>query len=216
MNIEILKTKRNKLKDESIEIIKELLNKDWSYTKIAKYLKVSPSQVCQICKNNHLLSRKSYRLIELNKLRNTNQFQCRLCDNIFSLSDLISDKDYLCKSCISLDRKRHSHNLGFEQQISKKLIAARIKSKHCNREFKLTKSDIIELWNKQNGKCYYSGLEMSHKTNDKLIFSIDRIDSDKGYNINNIVLCCLIFNTMKLNYSQSEFIEYCKLVANHN
>ncbi len=45
--------------------------------------------------------------------------------------------------------------------------------------------------------------------------SIDRIDSNKGYYIDNIQLVYPKINMMKFTYSQDEFIDMCKLVSNH-
>ena len=52
-------------------------------------------------------------------------------------------------------------------------------------------------------------MEKSHN------ISIDRIDSDQGYYIDNIQLVVPKINMMKFTYSQDEFIDMCKLVSNH-
>lgn len=217
MNIELLKNKRNKLKEECVDIINEFLEKDWSYSKIAKFFGVSNGQVSKFCKSRNLLSKKTKRTLILQKLREEGKFQCRVCNLIFNIDDrVIRYNDYICSDCVPADRLRHAKSLGLEQHISKKLLAAKIKCRHLNREFNLVKQDILNLWNKQNGKCYYSGLEMSVMHDDPMIFSIDRIESSKGYTKDNIVLCCLTFNVMKLDFSKTDFIKYCKIIAENN
>ena len=52
-------------------------------------------------------------------------------------------------------------------------------------------------------------MEKSHN------ISIDRIDSDQGYYIDNIQLVVPKINMMKFTYSQDDFIDMCKLVSNH-
>ena len=83
------------------------------------------------------------------------------------------------------------------------------------REFNITSDYLIEIWNKQNGKCYYSGRELQYnKIKEELPegkrihperVSIDRIDSKKGYIEGNIVLCCWVANNIKQDLSIEEF-----------
>lgn len=42
---------------------------------------------------------------------------------------------------------------------------------------------------------------------------IDRIDSDKGYVIDNCVACCAMCNYMKRTYTRDEFIQQCKIIS---
>jgi hypothetical protein len=50
------------------------------------------------------------------------------------------------------------------------------------------------LWKQQNGKCYYSGIQMNYSKNEWRI-SIERLDNSKGYIKGNIALCCIEFNS---------------------
>lgn len=73
----------------------------------------------------------------------------------------------------------------------------------------ITKENIINLYEKQNGICYYTGLPMSVST--KVIdsknhnLSIDRLDSNKDYNLDNIVLCDKNVNMMKGKLTVNRF-----------
>lgn len=60
--------------------------------------------------------------------------------------------------------------------------------------------ELHMLYKQQNGKCYYTGVEMKLMTdrkNDPLVMSVDRKDSSKGYTLDNIVLCCYGINALK-------------------
>lgn len=60
-------------------------------------------------------------------------------------------------------------------------------------------------------KDYYTGvIPKSYKE-----YSIDRIDSSKGYTEDNIVITTGIVNTMKLDMSINEFKEQIKLLYNN-
>lgn len=52
---------------------------------------------------------------------------------------------------------------------------------------------IEELWTKQDGRCFYSGMPMNYDKHEWRV-SIERRDNDKGYVDGNVVLCCLEFN----------------------
>lgn len=93
-----------------------------------------------------------------------------------------------------------------------KILVGNSKGK-CNRrnlEFSIDYDYITELWNKQNGKCYYTNVDMKliALTKNPFQVSIDRIDSSKGYIVGNIVLCCQSINYMKNDYSLTDFIEF--------
>ena len=79
-------------------------------------------------------------------------------------------------------------------------------SKQRGIEFNLTMEQFKQFWQKP---CYYCG--------DKIInIALDRIDNSKGYEINNIVSCCVICNYMKRNFPLEIFLEHCKKVVNYN
>jgi hypothetical protein len=44
--------------------------------------------------------------------------------------------------------------------------------------------------------------------------SLDRIDSEKGYTKNNVVLCCQSINFAKHSYKVEEFLNFLKLIKN--
>lgn len=60
-------------------------------------------------------------------------------------------------------------------------------------EHKIDASYLEELWKKQDGKCFYSGIQMNYDKHEWRV-SIERLDNDKGYIDGNVVLCCLEFN----------------------
>jgi hypothetical protein len=53
---------------------------------------------------------------------------------------------------------------------------------------------LESVWEQQNGRCYYSNIEMQVSKNEWKV-SLERIDPSKGYTQDNTVLCCLEFNT---------------------
>ncbi len=81
----------------------------------------------------------------------------------------------------------------------------------------LDTSYMLDLWHKQEGKCYYSGLDLHvHKYGDKrrpLSPSIDRVDSQKGYIKGNVVWSAWICNAGKSTLSVQGYIQICRMVC---
>lgn len=82
--------------------------------------------------------------------------------------------------------------------------------------------DIKILWNlflQQNRKCALSGqtLIFGNKSSNKsdTTASLDRIDSSRGYVIDNIQWIHKDINRMKQHFDEEYFIKTCKLIAEH-
>jgi hypothetical protein len=78
-------------------------------------------------------------------------------------------------------------------------------AKKKNRSFLLTKDDCNNFF---NTKCYYCG-------DDYKGLRMDRIDSNKGYEIDNVRPCCWSCNYMKNSLNENEFYDKIKKIINH-
>jgi len=90
------------------------------------------------------------------------------------------------------------------------------KRRHAKeREFDLTIEQSWDLFLKQDRKCALSGIKLEFgKTNkDPFTASLDRIDSNKGYTIDNVQWLHKHVNWMKNTFSQEYFIEMCNKIA---
>jgi len=87
-----------------------------------------------------------------------------------------------------------------------------------NLEITITIEDAWNQFLKQNGKCALTGLDITlnpiAKERNLATASLDRIDSTKGYELDNIQWIHKDLQFMKNNYNQDYFIEMCRLVAN--
>ena len=71
---------------------------------------------------------------------------------------------------------------------------------------------------KRQVKCAISNIDMTYVFNCGRIptnVSIDRIDSAKGYIMNNIQLVCMACNQMKSDLSEHKLYEFCKAIVNN-
>jgi hypothetical protein len=71
---------------------------------------------------------------------------------------------------------------------------------------------LEELFNKQDGKCALSGLHLILEKHNLNSPSIDRIDSNKGYEKDNIHIVCKIVNLMKHQLTVEQLYEYCAAI----
>lgn len=78
-------------------------------------------------------------------------------------------------------------------------------------EYTLTPEYIKELLISQNYKDFYTGLIPE----DKMLYSIDRIDSSKGYIQGNVVITTTRINLMKGTMNTEEFKQTIKDLYNN-
>lgn len=64
----------------------------------------------------------------------------------------------------------------------------------------------------QNGRCAITGVEINFK---ERTASLDRIDSTRGYMLENIQWVHKIVNQMKWSLSDQELLEWCQRVVNY-
>ena len=69
--------------------------------------------------------------------------------------------------------------------------------------FLLTFEQFSSFWQKP---CHYSGHTIA-------TIGLDRIDSSKGYSIDNVVPCCQACNVAKLRMSPEDYLAHCKEVV---
>lgn len=84
----------------------------------------------------------------------------------------------------------------------------------------VTVEDLKEQWYNQEGVCAYSGLKLqlpsAHKRNCRLMTaSLDRIESDKGYEVGNVQFISVMANTAKGISSHKDMIKFCKAIKSN-
>lgn len=85
--------------------------------------------------------------------------------------------------------------------------------------FDITKEDLINLWDKQNGKCAISGIDMTCTLDSGRTpynVSADQINPSMGYTKNNIQLVCMSVNQLKSDFEMDIVLNICKNIINNN
>lgn len=149
------------------------------------------------------------------------QYQCKKCGDNNPRNFYMKSRSW-CKKCIIEKSKKRYHNLTKDQLLHYiknqkywqennifhyRIAQARSRAEIKKIEFNIDADYLEELWNKQNGLCYYSGIPMLKDRSGKYTLSIDRLDSSIGYTKLNIVLCTTISNSMKNSLPIREFYE---------
>jgi len=106
------------------------------------------------------------------------------------------------------------------------MVLKRVSKKH-KETLELSLKDWIA---KVNENCFYCGLKPYDKhfsyskkryskgienDNWEIFNGIDRIDSSKGYTLENTVSCCNMCNRMKSDFNQQEFLNHIELIYKH-
>jgi len=103
--------------------------------------------------------------------------------------------------------------------LNSRLKGAKATSKKKGREFNLTLDCLLDLLEKQEGKCFYTGEIMTVGGEERSTFtsafsiSIDRVDSSKEYVEGNVVLCCWRVNQMKSEFSVEDLKFWCERIS---
>jgi hypothetical protein len=155
---------------------------------------------------------------------------CGLEKNITEFHKMKRGKDGVrttCKECRKIEKKEYtSQDYVIEKQKKyyqehKETIRKRLnkhywtlnaqyheykkRAKKRNLEFELTENDCKNFY---NTKCYYCNDDIKG-------MGIDRLDSNIGYVLNNLVPCCSKCNYMKHVMNKYEFIKHMKKILNN-
>jgi len=87
-------------------------------------------------------------------------------------------------------------------------------SKHRGIENTLTVDDVNELYKKQNGLCHWFKIPLipSNKSKHPQQPSLDRLDRNKGYTKDNVVLCCYSANIGRNENDLETWTKFIKLL----
>lgn len=132
------------------------------------------------------------------------------CGNytVVGVSELKNNNTQSC-GCLNKERVRSKQALDLGQAaFNRVLLSYRLSARRKHREFSLTESDFRELIQRP---CHYCGVEYSNvsvsrsNTGDFKYNGLDRVDSSRGYTLDNVVSCCGRCNTAKLDMTTDEF-----------
>ena len=187
--------------------------------------------LASICKNCHSTYRKQDYLknkekvikqVNKYKVKNPDKYNKKSGQTIKSSCKLCGEEMYITKKDVSDKKQRYCSvdckNNDYTKDYYRYLKDVEKRAIKTNKEFNLTEEfikDLIE--NKQQNKCKITNVNIliKNKNNKTSIYntaSLDRINNNKGYLMDNVQWVCLGINYMKSKFSDGDLFEMLKLI----
>ena len=111
----------------------------------------------------------------------------------------------------------------FREYLRRVRRRIRLRGSDVNMICEITLADLMTQWNKQDGKCVYTGVSMTHpsclarqNTDFLTCGSLDRIDSSIGYVNGNIQFVSVAANLAKNKMSHEQMLEFCEIIRQNH
>lgn len=137
--------------------------------------------------------------------------------SIRKLSELIGkNKKTISKMLKTLSISKSKISKSYEEIDGNQWVSMIGGARNRNIEFNITQKQVWELFLKQNRKCALTGWSISFKGGRKRTASIDRIDSKKGYKIDNIQIVHKVINRLKMAFEEDFLFQASRAIFIHN
>ena len=160
--------------------------------------------------------RKAYRQRPEVKARNRARNQKRRAEQDPELTQQQRDRYYANNKESLIERariKRHTLEGRLKALVNGTKYSVKIRGRaKRNLEHSITYEDLVNLYDRQGGRCALTGRAMTTITKDPNVISVDRINNDIGYTKENIQLVTGQVNRCKNIYTVEEFTELCRAV----
>lgn len=107
------------------------------------------------------------------------------------------NKDKRCRKCKQVQMKeardKYSEDTKLYKVLQERWLAARDRASNKGIPFTITKEDLLELWEQQNGLCNISKIPMTYELDNGRVFtnvSVDQKNPGQGYTKENVQLVC--------------------------
>ena len=104
--------------------------------------------------------------------------------------------------------------------LNQKIIDSRKRARNMDFDYDITLSDLLELWIAQQGRCAVTGVVMRFESGDSrnknaYACSVDRIDNEQGYVVDNVRLLTHWANNAKSTWPDSMFEDMITEIVNN-
>ena len=175
-------------------------------------------QYIQTEKGKQVNSDKSKRFLQKCKLISKPLLESKICTHCQQEKEIIHfkirpvNKDGYANQCKKCEYEISTNSRqAYELQHWAKLLFLHAK-KHCKYDFDIDEQFISELYEKQNGKCFWFGVNLKPSNVAKYPWqpSLDRLDREKGYTKDNVVLACYTANIGRNTSDEATFSLFVK------
>jgi hypothetical protein len=139
-------------------------------------------------------------------LLNTNCFICLTCHKCYDKKEM---KDNYCNTCKICRSKYNNDNV---KLTINSLVSHTHSRRTKGRKYKtseLTNNFIIDLYEKQNKRCYYSNIPLGFTKFGDWKITIERLDINKNYTIDNVRLTCIEFQSGFRPWDKQKWHNFC-------
>ena len=144
--------------------------------------------------------------------------KCECGSNVIVPTEKLTGKETRSCGCLRMERLNGIHytERDVTKDVFRPILCNMQRSRHS---VSLTLQDLKEVWANQQGICTYTGLKLLLPTwgdcikKDIHLASVDRIDSSKGYERDNIQFVSAIANYAKNTFTHEQMVDFCKIVA---
>jgi hypothetical protein len=195
-NNRLANQERKKIEKEQKKHIK-IEHKKRKDLELEEIKKIKKMKVCKICGE-----------------RNENMFypqrktKCKTCvlSTVNTRYDLMTDDE-------KKEYKRKLKIWRINNLIRVRVSSAKHRAIRKGLPFEITDDHIFEKLKSQEDKCYISKQPLSYDENDWNSLSLDRLDSNLGYTIQNTIVVTKFVNISKSNLSLDDYLKLIKLVC---
>jgi len=129
-----------------------------------------------------------------------------------------------CKKCLSNEYKNREDKTDYVEKQKKwrsknilhfRVESAKHRAKRNNIDFELTDEIVKDKIEQQGGLCFISKQPLSYFENDWNSLSLDRLDSNLGYTVQNTIIVTKFVNNSKNNLSLDDYLKLIKLVCDN-
>ena len=219
-------------------IVSEYLNGK-SVNSLMKELRCGKHTIGQILRENNikvlpkgkrdLIGQTIGQLLVLEEIQNSKTYNCVMYRCICECGEIVErpsstlqrkSSRKTCDICLAQNRKDHGLTLRKYYGELSGTYWGRLKNSAIARNipFNLSMEVAWNLYIHQNRKCKLSGIDlvMGNPDDKQHTASLDRIDSHKGYIIDNVQWIHKRINFMKGVLQNSHFVSWCKLIAEYD
>lgn len=142
--------------------------------------------------------------------------KCKHCGELLSIRAFVINGtgyyEYVCKDCkskIAKEQYKFEKDNRTEKYWKKRYAALKRNAFLRGLKFHLTIDDLKDCYERQNKCCWYTGDPL-------IVDSIDRIDIERGYYPDNIIMCERYVNIFRGEISRDDFLTLCRKIANNH
>lgn len=180
---------------------------------IARSIKINPGTVNKYLREQGLepRGRKGY----LSQFVSEHEIQCSECNHTKNKEKYYFDgarKKYFsfCKECFK-QRRLKSFNKSIKNYIRSIVTKRKARAKQKNVLFDIDVDFVYNIFQKQQGRCFYTDRQMEYERGkgvNRNGLSIDKVNPELGYVQGNVICCTVQANSVKNDVNMNELKEW--------